>query len=72
MSMEIQIKAFQQDVQSDRKTFRICYNDGNKKWFEADNIYDALSFALFERGNNASDIWKIEEVFVQIFRSRLD
>ena len=45
-----------------RKTFRICYNDGNKKLFEADNIYDALSFVLFERGDNASDIWKIEEV----------
>ena len=44
-----------------RKTFRICYNDGNKKLFEADNIYDALSFVLFERGDNASDIWKIEE-----------
>lgn len=46
-----------------RPTFRFHYKDGNKQMFEAENIYDALSYVLFERKQyNASDIYKIEEV----------
>ena len=46
-----------------RPTFRFYYKDGNQQMFEADNMYDALSYVLFERKQyNASDIYKIEEV----------
>lgn len=44
------------------KTFRIYYNDGNRKLFDGENIYDVLSYVLFEQGDLASDIYKIEEV----------
>ena len=60
--MKRQIKAFQERTQSIRRTFRVYYTDGNRKLLEAENIYDALSYVLFEKGDNASDIWKIEEV----------
>lgn len=44
-------------------TFKVYFKDGNKKTFDAENIYDVLSHVLFvDRGYNASDIWKIEEI----------
>ena len=43
-------------------TFRFYFKDGNQKLIEAVNIFDALSYVLFEEDYSAEDIYKIEEV----------
>ena len=46
-----------------KSTFRFYFKDGNEQMFEAPNMYDALSYVLFEaKRYNATDIYKIEEV----------
>lgn len=43
--------------------FKFYFKDGNRQMYEAENMYDALSYVLFvAKRYNASDIWKIEEV----------
>lgn len=55
------IKASKSD--SEIFTFRFYFKDGNQQMFDAENIYDALSYVLFvKKQYNATDIWKIEEV----------
>ena len=41
--------------------YRVCFNDGNKRVYEAENIVSALNYVVYEEGYNASEIWKIEE-----------
>lgn len=46
---------------TDVKEFNVYFVDRNIKILEGDNIYDVLSYVLFELGYDAKDIWKIEE-----------
>ena len=57
------MKLIKSSEDSQRFTYRIYYKDGNQQMFEGDNIYDVLSYILFDRKQyNATDIYKIEEV----------
>lgn len=47
---------------SEKKTFRIYFNDGNQKLVEAAEIYSALYYIVFELGFSAYSVYKIEEV----------
>lgn len=48
--------------ESVKSTFRFYFKDGNQKLIEAENMYDALSYILFEQHHDAKDIYRIEEV----------
>ena len=44
------------------KTFRVYFQDGNQKLFEADNIVSVINFVVYELDENAENIIKVEEV----------
>ena len=44
------------------KTFRVYFQDGNQRLFEADNIVSVINFVVYELDENAENIIKVEEV----------
>ena len=44
------------------KTFRVYFQDGNRRLFEADNIVSVINFVVYELDENAENIIKVEEV----------
>lgn len=44
------------------KTFRVYFQDGNQRLFEADNIVSVINFVVYELDESAENIIKVEEV----------
>lgn len=46
----------------EKRIFKVYFKDGNEKLLGAETMYNALSYLLFVKHYNDSDIIKIEEV----------
>ncbi len=44
------------------KMFRVYFNDGNQRLFEAENIAMVINFVVYELNESAEDIYKVEEI----------
>lgn len=44
------------------KTFKVYTHDNNVMMFDGENMYDVLSYVLFVKDYDATDIRKIEEI----------
>lgn len=44
------------------KTFRVYFQDGNQRLFEAENIVSVINFVVYELDENAENVVKVEEI----------